>query len=177
MRWSRSALGLLAGAALVAAVGACGSIIPVPDQGIIVTGCSLPAACFTNICSCLRADANAAAGAPGSCTVPPVCSNPSDNSTCNCPTSFVTDGGVTASSQCIERAQACVGRGVFCGGANAICVPAGSACSQSTPGAAPPMLLPTGGTSADGGAPMLEPHCQFVDDVCCPGADGGVTTD
>ena len=35
----------------------------------------------------------------------------------------------------------------------------------------PPMLIPTGI-----GMPMLEPHCQYTDDVCCPGTDGGVPT-
>jgi hypothetical protein len=101
---------------------------------------------------------------PASCVLACVTDS---NGICNCPA--VDDMGTL--SQCLEPSQACVGRGVFCGGAGALCVPAGASCSASTPGAAPPMLIPTVGM------PMLEPHCQFVDDVCCPGTDGGVVTD
>ena len=78
-----------------------------------------------------------------------------------------------ATIACLETPQACVGRGVFCGGSGARCLPAGEACT--TAGGDPPQLIPTGGTG-----PSLEPHCEFVDDVCCPGttaADLGVITD
>ena len=167
MRWT---LGVAAAFALVVAGGACGSSITVPDQGIIVTGCQQPAQCFTSDCECSRA-----AISRGDCTVQSVCTDPTDPSTCNCPTGVTeqTDGGGMRSfnSQCIEEAQACVGRGVFCGGAGALCKPPGSTCDGTGD---PPMLIPTFGM------PMLEPHCQFVGDICCAGmsiSDGGMTTD
>jgi hypothetical protein len=74
--------------------------------------------------------------------------------------------GTMIAAQCLEPAQACVGRGAFCGGKGARCLPAGNHCS--TQGGDPPMLVATPG-------PSLEPHCQFTDDVCCSGSDGGVT--
>jgi hypothetical protein len=171
MRWSLVALGLAAVSALVASSGACGSQITVPDQGIIVTGCQMPASCFATSCSCTRA---ATLGMAIDC-VPPdglQCTSQSDRSTCNCGP-IINDAGVTIQTQCLEPAQACVGQGVICGGAGALCMPVGSTtCTTSTPGAAPPQLIPTVGM------PMLEPHCQFKDDVCCPGAlDGGVGSD
>jgi hypothetical protein len=157
MRWLQ---GWLAFAALVAAAGACGSTIPVPDQGVIVTGCQMPAKCFLSDCTCNRSTVKTA-----QCVIAAVCTNDNDPTTCSCP---VFDGGLA--SQCLEEAQACVGRGVFCGGVGAICVAPGTSCQQS--GATPPMMVP-GATGA-----TLEPHCQFVDDVCCPGVvDGGVNTD
>lgn len=170
MRWSLLVLGSAAVAALVASSGACGSQITVPDQGIIVTGCQQPGACYLTNCDCSRAAALGADGNPPSCVVPSTCSNRSDPSTCNCAAAD-NDAGIAVGSQCLEPSQACAGRGVFCGGAGALCVPSGSACSSSTAGAAPPMLIPTVGM------PMLEPHCQFTDDVCCPGTDGGVLGD
>jgi hypothetical protein len=61
----------------------------------------------------------------------------------------------------------CVGTGPFCGGIGARCMPKGGSCGSS--GGDPPQLVPTTGVG-----PALEPHCQYVDDVCCPGVDGGV---
>jgi hypothetical protein len=171
MRWT---LGLYAIAALVFVTGGCGSTISVPDQGIIVTGCQMPAKCYRSDCSCKFADVDKPVTAAGSCVVDPVCSDPNDNSTCNCPTAVVldADAGTGYDSLCIETAQACVGHGVFCGGAGALCQRiTAPACDGSGD---PPMLIPTIGM------PTLEPHCEFVDDVCCPGtspSDGGVTTD
>jgi hypothetical protein len=172
MRWSLVALGLVAVSALVASSGACGSQITVPDQGIIVTGCQQPAACFLPGCDCSRA------AALGSGTTGPTCviactpsqADPNDPSRCNCLGD--NDMGIPP-SLCLEPSQACVGRGVFCGGVGALCVPAGAACSSSTAGAGPPQLIPTIGM------PGLEPHCQFTDDVCCPGGatDGGIVSD
>lgn len=138
-------------AALVGAAGACGSQITVPDQGVIVTGCHPPGYCFLTTCDCLRASVTPT----GACVVASVCTDPNDPSTCNCP----------AGSLCEESAQACVGRGPACVGR---CLPVGSTCSMA--GGDPPMLVPT----ADGGA-TLESRCAFVDDVCCPASDGGVS--
>src|SRR5207253_1509155 len=102
MRWT---LGLAAAAALVVAASACGSTITVPDQGIIVSGCQLPAQCFSTICSCARADVES-----GQCTQNVVCSDPTNLSTCDCPTHIASDGGGFFDSLCIEQAQTCVGR-------------------------------------------------------------------
>ena len=63
--------------------------------------------------------------------------------------------------QCIEAALACIGRGPFCCGVGALCQQFGTTLRRHR--ATPPMLIPTTGM------PMLEPHCQFTDDVCCPG--------
>lgn len=149
-------IGVAVGAALalVAAAGACGSSIKVPDQGIIVTGCNPPGYCYVDDCTCERASV-----APGgACVVASVCTSEIDRSTCSCPTN----------SECLEAAQACIGRGPVCAGANAHCVAATGSCNDAGD---PPMLIPTPGM------PMLEPHCQFVDDVCCTNApaDGGVS--
>jgi hypothetical protein len=162
MRWT---LALAAAAALVVAAGACGSTITVPDQGIIVTGCQLPSQCFRSDCSCVRADVEA-----GSCNVPTVCTSPLDNSTCDCPVNVITnqDLGTHFDSVCLETAQACVGRGTFCGGVGALCKPPGSTCDGTGD---LPMIVPSIGM------PTLEPHCQYIGDLCCPGTDGGVTTD
>jgi hypothetical protein len=169
MRWFFLAA---AAAALVIAAGACGSTIAVPDQGIVVNGCQAPGQCFLQTCSCKRTELS-------SCVVDPFCSTPSDRTTCNCvPYPVDSDLGVPTDmgvpTQCLETAQACVGRGDFCGGAGARCLPVGSSCTQS--GGDPPMLVSTL-SMGDGGVPTLEPHCQFVDDVCCPGTDGGVVGD
>ncbi len=170
MRWT---LGIAAACALVVAAGACGSTITVPDQGIIVTGCQQPALCYRSDCACTRALISSNDPDVG-CFTACVQTDPNDPSTCNCPLGVTvqTDGSSrTYDSQCIEQAQACVGRGVFCGGAGALCKAPGSTCDGTGD---PPMLIPTFGM------PMLEPHCQFVDDICCPGAsisDGGMPTD
>jgi hypothetical protein len=156
MRWF---LACFAATALLAAVGACGSQITVPDQGVVVTGCQGPAQCFRNDCPCTRAAVSTAA-----CISAPICYNPTDPSTCTC---TAVDLGITVvGSACLEVAQACVGRGAFCGGSGATCVAAGTKCGDAS--AVPPMLIATTG-------PALSPHCQFVDDVCCPGVDGGVS--
>lgn len=151
----RFGVALGAALALAAAAGACGSSIKVPDQGIIVTGCQAPSACFSATCGCVRATAplNVSMNAAGCVEDPDCTSQP-----CVC----------KMGSACRELAQACVGRGVVCPGANAHCVPAGGSCNS--PGD-PPMLVPAAGT------PALEPHCQFVDDVCCTNApaDAGVS--
>lgn len=161
MRWT---LGVAAACALVAATGACGSQITVPDQGIIVSGCQMPSRCFRRDCDCTRASANAA---NKGCSVDCTDVVPGDPSTCDC-LPIALDGGPAIETQCIEPTQACIGRGVFCGGIGALCKAAGSTCDGSGD---PPMVIPTVGM------PMLEPHCQYVDDVCCPGRDGGVTSD
>ena len=166
MRWP---LGVAAALALVAATGACGSQITVPDQGIIVTGCQQPSQCFRADCDCKR-DSVTAAG--GSCTVACTFVTPGDPSTCDC-LPVTNDGGEAVQTQCIETVQACIGRGVFCGGAGALCKPGKTPTCDGTGDA--PMLIPTFGM------PMLEPHCQFQDDICCPGTsgptDGGTPTD
>jgi hypothetical protein len=159
---SRWTLVVAAAVAFAVAAGGCGSTITVPDQGIIVNGCQQPAQCFVATCGCSRA-----AISDGSCTVPCQETSPGDPSTCDC-LPVQSDGGDVIQTQCIETAMACVGRGVFCGGVGALCKPPGSTCDGSGD---LPQLIPTFGM------PMLEPHCQFVDDVCCPGSDGGVVTD
>lgn len=165
MRWLSS---IAAAAALVAAVGACGSQISVPDQGVVVTGCQAPGACYLATCACIRASL-------GDCqTTARVCSTPGDPTTCNCPSSItVDDAGTMTTSQCLEPAQACVGRGPLCpqGGR---CLAAGSSCASS--GGDPPMLVTP---VADGGVPTPRSSCQFVDDVCCPPSlsDGGGNSD
>ena len=156
MRWT---LGAAAAALLLAAAGACGSIITVPDQGLIVTGCQIPAQCIRADCGCNRA--------LDGCVVPCQQTDPNDPSTCYCMP--VMSGSSTVQTQCIETAQACVGRGPLCMGTGALCLPAGSMCGG--PGGVPPMLVPAMGM------PALEPHCQYTDDVCCTGTsptDGGV---
>jgi hypothetical protein len=160
MRWTP---GVAAAVALVVAQGACGSQITVPDQGVIVSGCQQPSQCFLKDCPCTRAALSTLAR-----TTPCTDTDPNDPSTCDC-LPLVDDGMLSHETQCLETAMACIGRGVFCGGAGALCKPPGSTCDGTGD---PPMIIPTIGL------PMLEPHCQFVDDVCCPGSsDGGVTTD
>lgn len=175
-----SQLARAAAVALVALVGACGSIIQVPDQGVVVLGCNVPSYCYLANCSCNRADAQP----NGNCVTPVVCKNQLDRSTCTCPAAIsftVPDVDMQGNfdlappptvvpgvaSQCLETAQACVGRGAFCGGTGARCLPAGSSCNMS--GGDPAQLVATATTG-----PALEPHCQFRDDVCCPSTDGGV---
>jgi len=160
---SRLSLVVAVAVALASALTACGSTITVPDQGIIVNGCQQPAQCFRADCSCTRE--GVALG--GSCGVACTITTPGDPSTCDC-LPVTNDLGESIQTQCIETAMACVGRGVFCGGVGALCKPPGSTCDGTGD---MPQLIPTIGM------PMLEPHCQFVDDVCCPGSDGGVTTD
>ncbi|MDB4964478.1 MAG: hypothetical protein JWN44_167 [Myxococcales bacterium] len=153
---------LLAALALVAGVSACGSTIAVPDQGVIVTGCQKPGLCYRNDCPCSRATLSTPA-----CVIDSVCTDPLDQTTCNCPVVIEVDGGNAATSRCLETAQACVGRGPVCAGVGASCVAPGAGCVS---GGTPPMLV-------SGIGATLEPRCQLVDDVCCPGVDGGVSTD
>lgn len=156
MRWT---LACLSAVALVAAAGACGSQLTVPDQGVVVTGCQGPAQCFRNDCPCTRASV----GTPA-CIAAPFCYSATDRSTCTC---AAVDLGVSVvGSACLEVAQACVGRGTFCGGPGASCVAAGTRCGDAS--AVPPMLIASTG-------PTLIPHCQFVDDICCAGSDGGAS--
>jgi hypothetical protein len=162
MRWT---LGVAAACALVVATGGCGSQITVPDQGIIVSGCQMPSACFRADCDCSRGSVTAKVDSVGACTVSCTFVTPGDPSTCDC-LPLTNDGGDSIATQCIESVQACVGRGVFCGGVGALCKAATSPACDGT--GDPPMLIPTIGM------PMLEPHCQYSDDVCCPGTDGGV---
>ncbi len=153
----RCLLTLAAAMALVAAAGACGSIIQIPDQGVVVLGCRAPAYCYVaGSCSCTRKDATPG----GSCTVPIVQVNPLDPSTWVCP----------ANAVCLETVQACVGRGPVCDGVGARCLPAGASCRSS--GGDPPQMV----GYSDGGA-TLEPRCAFTDDVCCPGLEDGGTSD
>jgi len=153
--------------ALGVAAGGCGSTITVPDQGIIVNGCQQPAQCFVATCDCKRASLGTA-----DCVVGCTNTVEGDPSTCDCLPIVDTDLGTTTQTQCLETAMACVGRGVFCGGVGALCKPPGSTCDGSGD---MPQLIPVFGM------PMLEPHCQFQDDICCPGTsgptDGGVPTD
>jgi hypothetical protein len=158
MRWF---VGFAATAALVAAVGACGSQITVPDQGVVVVGCQKPNACFRSDCDCTRAAVTTPA-----CVSPTTCSDMNDPSTCHCQPIDPGNEMAIITTQCLETAQACVGRGVFCGGGGARCLAKGSSCASS--GGDPPMLIATSG-------PSLEPHCQFTDDVCCGGSDAGVS--
>jgi hypothetical protein len=162
MRWT---LGAVAAALLVAAAGACGSVISVPDQGLIVTGCQIPAQCIRADCGCNRA--------LDGCVVPCVQTDPNDPSTCYCmniPMPTPQDMAAQLAVECIETAQACVGRGPLCGGTGALCQQGGTVCGSGVT-AVPPMLVPAVGM------PAFEPHCQFTDDVCCPGTtatDGGM---
>jgi hypothetical protein len=189
MRW----LSTLVAATALFGIAGCGNIITIPDQGVVVIGCMSPSYCFLANCDCYRKNAQG-----GACTTSQVftqadgttipCAQSPDPSECVCPakTSYtLQDLGpppdlagrdmkpaaapvVQVATQCLEVAQACVGRGVVCPGSGARCLPSGSMCTSS--GGDPPELVPTGATG-----PALEPHCQFVDDVCCPGAlDGGV---
>jgi hypothetical protein len=156
---SRFVLALFAAVALLVAAGACGSTITVPDQGIIVNGCQQPAQCFSMNCECTRA-----AISTSSCVVACQETVAGDPSTCDC-LPIQTDGGPAIQTQCLETAMACIGRGVVCGGPNAHCKPPGSTCDGTGD---LPQLIPVFGM------PMLEPHCQYVDDVCCTSGDGGV---
>jgi len=164
---SRLSLVVAVAVALGSALAACGSTITVPDQGIIVNGCQQPAQCFVQTCGCSRA----ALSTP-ECVQP--CHNTveGDPSTCDCLPLVDTDLGTKTDVQCLETAMACVGRGVICLGVGALCKPPGSSCDGTGD---MPQLIPVFGM------PMLEPHCQFQDDVCCPGtsgpSDGGVPTD
>ena len=164
MRWT---LAVATAAALVAAAGACGSIISVPDQGIIVTGCQMPSQCIASDCTCTRALTN--------CTTPCMDTTSGDPSTCFCmsvPRPTPQDMAARVDTFCLETSMACVGRGPLCAGTGALCQAVGTACNGSGD---PPQLVPTMGM------PSLEPHCQYSDDVCCPGTsgptDGGAPTD
>lgn len=166
MRWT---LGVAAACLLVAATGACGSQITVPDQGIIVTGCQMPSQCYRVDCDCTRGQATAAKDT-GGCVVGCTFLTPGDPSTCDClPVAVDPDAGTSVQTSCIEPVQACIGRGVFCGGIGALCKDKDHPTCDGSGDA--PMLIPTFGM------PALEPHCQYTDDVCCPGSDGGVATD
>jgi hypothetical protein len=170
----RSLLPVAAAVALFAAAGACGSTIAVPDQGVIVLGCRTPSFCYKTDCDCNRAST---AGPPddvspgGACVVTAVCddnlppSKTDDPGSCYCPATAQPDGG--SDVECLEVAQLCVGRGPYCPGPGAHCLSVGN--SDCDADGDPPQLVPVAGDAT------LEPHCQFVDDHCCPGElDAGV---
>lgn len=172
----RAFLALVAAVSLVAAAGACGSVITVPDQGVVVLTCAVPNYCYRTDCACTRgaADPNS-----GNCVVP-VDHCTDDKITCTCPEFAkndmgadikVGDMGLGIAVSCMETAAVCIGRGMFCP-MTSNCQPVGSSCNQN---GVPPQLV--SGTSGASG-PALEPHCPYVDDVCCPGAavvDAGAT--
>jgi hypothetical protein len=163
----RALLGLFAAVSLVAAAGACGNTITVPDQGVVVLSCNVPNYCYRADCSCKRADAT-----PGGTCITDTTACNSDNSVCTCMAKVaVDDMGGTTPVTCEETAAACVGRGVLCA-MNNNCQAATANCGGS--GVPPQLVPPPGGSSG----PALEPHCPYVDDVCCPGpavTDGGTT--
>jgi hypothetical protein len=177
----RCLLAFAAAVALLVASGACGNIISLPDQGVFVLGCKDPSACYLANCSCKRADAQpggscitagvTVAANPVQCTATDVM----QGVPCVCPATINlpvpnSDMTVPVSTQCQESAMVCIGRGVFCA-VGSHCVAAGKTCSDTGD---PPQLVSVGMDVGDAGipdaGPGLEPHCQYVDDVCCPGA-------
>jgi hypothetical protein len=154
----RSLVAVAAVVALVAAIGGCGSTISVPDQGVIVLGCHSPSFCFVSSEQCL---CNRGTGSGGLCVVG--CSDPNDP-TCACPVNVPGDMGPPIPVQCVETAQECVGRGPLCA-TTSHCQQAGTTCSMSAVSTPPQQVA----INVDGGTPTLESHCQFADDICCPG--------
>jgi hypothetical protein len=155
---ARSTLGV--GLALLALVGlgACDSSTTttttnMTDAGVVGAGCRAPSACWAALCPCARASLEAdclkcdPAAQPGAVCL---CSD-------------------YAGSLCLGETQLCVGRAPsVCPGRGARCLPVGQTCSDPVVSEeAAPQLVPTGAT--DGGAPMFEPRCAYIDDVCCPG--------
>ena len=137
----------------VVALSACTpTALTTTDFGIVLEGCRIPEACFKPTCTCLRA------------TVQSTCMvcDPLTQSTLQC--SCSADAGV----MCMDPSQVCIGRApAVCPGAGARCIPAGLSCSGSVDNEAPPQLVAA--VLLDGGEPVLEPHCAYADDVCCPG--------
>jgi hypothetical protein len=147
--------------ALAAAFGlslGCSSSTLGTDLGIVQPGCRAPSACFLVDCACNRGDVTATdMGAPACRACDPnaqfcICEN---------------DVDLGAAQVCIEAATLCVGKSTLvCSGTGARCLPKGSTCATS--GGDPPQLIANGMN--------LEPHCQYADDTCCPGAaDLGVS--
>lgn len=137
----------LAVVCLLAALGCTGNTNG-NDLGILEPGCRTPSACYKigADCPCDRADVN--------------------NATCKVcdPLTAVNDTCYCSLGQaCTEASLVCVGRApTTCLGEGARCLPVGGSCATSG-GGDPPQLVGTG----PGGS--LEPRCQYVDDVCCPG--------
>jgi hypothetical protein len=157
--------------------GGCGSVIAVPDQGVVILGCHDPSFCYRTDCDCKRDSVVTATGGDmGSAYCNTGCNG--DDQLCECRLSIDVNNGAGGTTsvlvQCEETAQLCVGRGPLCPGANAYC----AASHGATPGACngvgdPPQNVPVPvfGPEEDGGSiPVLEQHCQFADDVCCYGA-------
>jgi hypothetical protein len=173
----RALLALVAAVSLVAAAGACGSVITVPDQGVVVLTCAVPNYCYRSDCACTR---GAADPSSGNCVVP-VDHCTSDKITCTCPEfakndmgANITVGDMSIPVSCMETAAVCIGRGTFCP-MTSNCQPFNSSSCNGMLGMVPPQLV--SGTNGASG-PALEPHCPYVDDVCCPGAavvDAGAT--
>ena len=139
------------------------------DFGIVLEGCRIPEACFKEFCDCTRANAQAG----GACEV----CNPltHDNLQCSCVRDMLPPPGDLAGTDmafipimCIDPSQVCIGRApAVCPGIGARCLPAGLSCNGSVDNEAPPQLVAR--AVVDGGEPVLEPHCAYVDDVCCAG--------
>jgi hypothetical protein len=128
------------------------------DLGIVQPGCRIPSACYVVDCPCNRGDVYGPDGGQGG---PCKACNP-DVQFCICP----------LDQMCIEPPTVCVGKSQqLCGGVGARCLPAGASCATGGTGTAPQLIA----NSANGA--LLEPHCQYVDDVCCAGvsSDLGVT--
>jgi hypothetical protein len=139
------------GIALLAA--ACSDSNANTDLGVVEPGCRTPSACWKvgSDCACARGQLGAVPGTDMAGTTSCMVCDPTVQ-TCYCP----------LTTQCIDSASVCTGRATStCLGAGARCLPVHSKCTTS--GGNPPQLVGTGPAGA------LEPRCQYVDDVCCPG--------
>jgi hypothetical protein len=124
------------------------------DLGVVEPGCRAPSACWKvgTDCDCERGLVveNVADTDMAGTTSCRECDPTHD--TCYCP----------LTTQCIDGDSVCTGRATStCLGAGARCVPVHSTCGNAS--GSPPQLVGTGPNGA------LEPRCQYVDDICCPG--------
>jgi hypothetical protein len=152
---------------VVAVAAGCGTAVTAPDLALIPLGCRAPNKCFVSVCGCNRADVETG----GACLVcdPAASSTGAQQCDCNADGGYTvdTDLGTLSGQMCIEPLQLCVGRGVLCAGAGARCFdPRQLNGTCPSTGGDPPALVAVG----DGGV-ASEPHCNYADDVCCPGAE------
>jgi hypothetical protein len=149
------------------------TVITETDFGIVLEGCRIPESCFASVCDCKRASV----GPGGSCLLcNPLTQTQGVALQCSCvrdmlppPQDLLGHDMTFIDSTCKDPSQVCIGRGPLCPGLSARCLPSGLTCNGSFDNEAPPQLVST--PVPDGGQPVLEPHCAFIDDVCCPGSD------
>jgi len=143
---SISAHGILFAALFTIAgyAGGCTSSTVGTDLGIVEPGCRAPSACYKTgaDCRCGRSDVEGGCKACDPNAVDCVCA---------------------VGTRCMQAAAVCVGRAPStCDGVGARCMPVGTTCATPMSGAPPQLVAASSGAA-------LEPHCTFLDDVCCPG--------